>query len=363
MEKNLISVSDFIYLANQTLDYAYPSVAIEGEVSSFKINSDKYVFFDIKDEESSVGCFMMLFNLRVPISDGMKVIIVASPKLTKWGKFSLTVKSIRPSGEGSIKKSFEILKNKLETEGLFDIERKRPLPYLPQSIAVISSVAAAGYADFIKILGERWSGIDINVANVQVQGGDSADQIISAIQFFNSVTELPDVIAIVRGGGSADDLSTFNDEKLARTIAGSRVPIVVGVGHETDETLADLVADARASTPSNAAQILVPDKNEVISLLKVKLSSSISKVENNIDFTYSNIAGSIERALRTIDNKVTAESEKFRLIFDIVSELNPEKVLARGYSIVRGVISEGQDIQVETKNQVITAAIKEVHEK
>ncbi len=164
-----LTVSDFIAVTNQTLEYAYPLVEIEGEVASFKVNQGKFVFFDLKDAGGSVGCFMMLFSLRVPIEDGMKVIVTATPKLTQWGKFSLTVKSIRPSGEGSLKKSFELLLAKLDKEGLFAPERKRPLPALPRYIAVISSPQAAGYADFIKIIGDRWGGLRIDVAAVTVQ--------------------------------------------------------------------------------------------------------------------------------------------------------------------------------------------------
>ena len=150
------SVSDFVALTNQTLEYAYPSVQIEGEVASFKVNQGKFIFFDLKDAGASVGCFMMLWQLRQPIEDGMKVIVTASPKLTQWGKFSLTIRAIRPSGEGDIKKSYELLKAKLDKEGLFAPERKRPLPRIPKRVAVISSVQAAGYADFIKILNARW---------------------------------------------------------------------------------------------------------------------------------------------------------------------------------------------------------------
>lgn len=363
MEKNLISVSDFVAITNQTLEYAYPSVSIEGEVSSFKINSDKYVFFDIKDDKSSVGCFMMVFNLRVPVQDGMKVIIVASPKLTDWGKFSLTVKSIRPSGEGSIKKSFELLKMKLEKEGLFDVSRKRQLPYMPQNVAVISSVAAAGYADFIKILDQRWGGINIEVANVQVQGVSSADQVISAINYFNTKQLPPDVIAIVRGGGSADDLASFNDEQLARSIAGSRVPVIVGVGHETDETLADLAADVRASTPTNAAQILVPDKQNAIELAREKMISVVSKIESNINLHDSQIKGLIERALDNVNSHLEIEKEKLNLVRSLLEELSPEKVLLRGYSITRGLILKGKQVEIETSSKIAKAVIKEVYEK
>lgn len=147
-----LSVSEFVASLNQTLEYAYPIVEIEGEVASFKVNQQKYVFFDLKDAGASVGCFMTVWQLRVPVEDGMKVIVRATPKMTPWGKFSLTVQSIRPSGEGSLKKSFELLKEKLDKEGLFDPARKRSLPSTPSHIGVVSSTQAAGYGDFIKIL-------------------------------------------------------------------------------------------------------------------------------------------------------------------------------------------------------------------
>lgn len=363
MENTLVSVSDFIALTNQTLDYAYPSVMIEGEVASFKVNSDKYVFFDIKDEESSVGCFMMLFNLRMPIEDGMKVIIVASPKLTKWGKFSLTVKSIRPSGEGALKKSFELLKEKLTLEGLFSEERKRPLPYPPSSLAVISSVQAAGYADFIKILDDRWGGLNIEVANVQVQGTVAADQIISALEYFNSREDLPDVIAIIRGGGSKDDLATFNDEKLVRQIAASRIPTIVGVGHEIDESLADLAADVRAATPSNAAQILVPDKSDIIRFNKTRMMSLIDRVGSKLEQNEAYLFGLIENALANIENKIETELSALKLRKDLLEELNPKKVLSRGYAIIKGIIKENQVINIETRDKMIKAKVEEVYEK
>lgn len=363
MEDTLISVSDFIALTNQTLDYAYPSVAIEGEVSSFKVNSGKYVFFDIKDEQSSVGCFMMLFSLRVPITDGMKVIIVASPKLTNWGKFSLTVKSIRPSGEGSIKKSFELLKQKLENEGLFSHDRKRSLPYPPTNLAVISSTQAAGYADFIKILQDRWGGLNIEVANVQVQGSDSADQIIAALEYFNTKDEMPEVVAIVRGGGSADDLATFNDEKLVRSIAASRVPTIVGVGHEVDETLADLAADVRAATPSNAAQLLVPDKTETIRLLKTRNASILAKIDNQIDLVRHNNIRLVEKAFREMLNQIDKQQDYIFATRHLIDELNPKKVLERGYSFTRGLIKPGSEIEIETKDKLAKALVKEVYEK
>ena len=145
------SVSDFLAVVNQSLEVAFSAVEIEGEVASFKVNQNKWVFFDLKDENGSVGCFMSVYGLRTPIADGMKLIVRALPKVTTWGKFSVTVQSYHPSGEGSLRKGFELLRAKLDKEGLFAPERKRVLPAIPVHIGVISSTQAAGYTDFITI--------------------------------------------------------------------------------------------------------------------------------------------------------------------------------------------------------------------
>ncbi|MFS8118065.1 MAG: exodeoxyribonuclease VII large subunit, partial [Microcoleus sp.] len=246
MEKTPISVSESIALINQTLEYAYPTLIVEGEISSFKINRDKYVFFDLKDDEASIGCFMTVWQLRMPLEDGMKVQIVANPRLTNWGKFSLTVREVRPIGEGSLKRSFELLKVKLEKEGLFAPENKRSLPSLPHRIGLIASAESAGYVDFLTILGARWGGMEIEVANVQVQGVGAAEQVVRAIEHFNGSLDPPELLVIVRGGGSADDLAVFNDEPLVRAVAGSKIPTLTGIGHEVDTSLVDLAADVRA---------------------------------------------------------------------------------------------------------------------
>jgi exodeoxyribonuclease VII large subunit len=310
-EKPRFSVSDLIASVNQTLEFAYSDVEVEGEVSSFKINQSKFVFFDIKDQGGSLNCFMTVWQLRIPIQDGMKVVVIATPKITGWGKFSLTIKSIRPSGEGAIKKSFEILKAKLELEGLFSEERKRLLPKFPERIAVISSVQAAGYADFVKILDDRWGGISVKVANVQVQGADAPDQIIRAVNYFNQLENLPEVLVIVRGGGSADDLSAFNDEPLVRAIAGSRIPTLVGIGHETDESLVDLAADVRASTPSNAAQILVPDKSEIINSTMNQVRSLAPHLLNLIDVQRQSVRELLNEAMSAVDRAIKNKKPAF----------------------------------------------------
>ena len=335
MKDVTLGVSQAIDLINQTLDQAFPFVLIEGEVASFKVNQGKFAFFDIKDESGSLGCFMMAFQLKFPIEDGMKVKVLAQPKITPWGKFSLTVREVMPVGEGSLKKSFELLKSKLEAEGLFDESRKRALPPLPRRIGVVSSSQAAGYADFIKILDNRWGNLEIILVDVPVQGMESPDQIIGAISHLNELAEPVDVIAILRGGGSVDDLSSFSQEAVVRAIAKSRTPTIVGVGHEIDVSLSDLVADVRAATPSNAAELLVPDKTQLMAGTKKIIQQiekmTIDSVEDALQ-TKRELTESIEASLNTF---FISKLETLNFIKRNLYQLNPEVVLQRGYSIVK----------------------------
>lgn len=359
----MFTVSDFVALTNQTLEYAYPSVELEGEVASFKVNQGKFIFFDIKDDAASVGCFMTVWQLRQPIEDGMKVIISATPKLTQWGKFSLTIKSIRPSGEGSLKKSFELLKAKLDKEGLFAVERKRTLPAIPRHIAVITSTQAAGYADFIKILNDRWGGLKVEVAHVQVQGAPAPDQMIRALKYFNTRETLPEVIVLIRGGGSADDLSAFNDELLVREIARSRVPTLIGVGHEIDESLADLAGDVRASTPSNAAQIIVPDKQEIIRTVRYQLQSLLPRIEQVINSQIQLMRQQLDVAFVAIEYHLQNQTERLSQIRNVLSQVSPERVLERGYALLRGNMAVGETLEIETRNAIMKAEVTKYDKK
>jgi exodeoxyribonuclease VII large subunit len=356
----IFSVSDFLASVNQTLEYAYPAIEIEGEVSSFKVNQNKFVFFDLKDESASIGCFMTVWQLRVPIEDGMKVVIRAVPKLTQWGKFSLTVQAIRPKGEGSLKKSFELLLAKLEKEGLFSEDRKRTLPSIPQQIAVISSTQAAGYADFIKILNDRWGGVNVSVAHVQVQGEAAPDQMIRAIQYFNGLEQLPEVLVIIRGGGSADDLAAFNDEQLVRAIAASRIPTLVGVGHEVDVSLADMVADVRAATPSNAAQIIVPDRRELIAAVHHTMNTLSRSATGAIKELEQIISVRLERAVEVALTVIRHHEQQLAASTSILEAYNPSAVLKRGYAIVRGEVAIGSAIIIERQNDTIEAEVTNV---
>ena len=358
----IYSVSDFIATSNGIFEKSFQSVLIEGEISSFKVNQNKFVFFDLKDEESVLGCFMTVWQLRFPLEDGMKVIAQVKPKLTNWGKFSLTVEKITPKGEGSLKKSLEILKEKLMQEGLFDENRKRRIPQDLQKVAVISSTQAAGYADFIKIINERWGGLKIIVAHTQVQGMAASDQIIRAIDFLNSQSELPDVIAIIRGGGSADDLAVFNDEKLVRAVANSRVPIITGIGHEIDQSLCDLAADFAASTPSNVTQILTPNKFDEMRFLRSKILRTNDLLLSKIaELKKSNREKNQEIRDRILQN-ILDQKREIQAKKRILESYNPQNILAKGYALISGEIATGKEITIKTIDKTITAEVKNVNQ-
>ena len=369
MLATILSVSDLLAVINQTLEFAYPSVVVEGEVASFKVSREKYVFFDIKDEEASLGCFMMVFQLKTIIEDGMRVHITAQPRLTPWGKFSLTVRDIRPIGEGSIKRSSELLKARLTQEGLFDPNRKRPLPYMPQHIGLVASVESAGYADFIKIVNARWSGLEIVVANVQVQGVGAGEQIVRALQFFNESSEPVETIVLIRGGGSADDLAVFNEEPVVRAIAASRTPTLVGVGHETDVSLSDLAADVRAATPSNAAQILVPDRFAIQQQILQRLNNCPAQLLRQINYHSVDLNTTIEKLFEKTQQAIILNKQQINHRLQLLEQLNPNLVLRRGYGIVRDrlgrivsgdTVKIGDQLTIELENAILNVGVDNV---
>lgn len=369
-----LSVSQCVSLINQTLDYAYPDLSVTGEVSEFKVSQGKYVFFNIKDDQASLSCFMMKWQLRTPLEDGMKIEVFAQPKVTDWGKFSLTVKQINLLGEGSLRRAFELLKAKLEKEGLFEPSRKRLLPELPSRIGVITSTEAAGFADFKKILNQRFGGLKIEVAHVLVQGNNAPVQIMRALQYFNESEIPPEVIVIVRGGGSLDDLAAFNDEPLVRAVAASRVPTLVGVGHETDVTLADMAADQRASTPSNAAQIIVPDKLELIHHAKRSVGWMLDQVQRQAEEKQQQVKqarlASYDGLLRRHQQIVT----DYQALRRSLGQVNPRQVLKRGYAIVRSgskvlgsneidKLEKGDELAIELNKAIIKTGVINVKRK
>lgn len=335
IEELAISVSDAVAVINQTFSSVYPVLTITGELSSFRISKGKWVYFDLKDEYSKLPFFGTVYSLPAPLEDGMLITVVAEPRVHPQFGFSFNIRSIQLAGEGTIKKATQLLQEKLTKEGLFDADRKRKLPYPPERIGLITSVESAAYADFTKILDSRWRGLEIIVKDVQVQGLLAVEQITSAIESFNLQSELVDILVIIRGGGSADDLSAFSSEQLTRAVSASRIPTIVAVGHEVDVCLAELAADVRASTPSNAAEIIVPTVQEARDRLrdtKTLLDSLINGRTKLLDQYVSNTNKTLNENLNSIFEKL---SENIHNKKQVLEALNPSNALKRGYAIIK----------------------------
>ena len=187
-----VTVSEFVALFNQTLEYAYPSITIVGELANFRVSKNRWVYFDLKDEQCTVKFFGTVFQMPGPLEDGMMLKVRGQPRLHNQYGFSVNIQQVQPAGEGSIRKAADLLKAKLEKEGLFDVTRKRLLPYPPQRIGLITSGQSAAYADFVKVLGARWGGLTIELIDTQVQGEIAPQQIVAALAQFNSLSEPPE---------------------------------------------------------------------------------------------------------------------------------------------------------------------------
>lgn len=330
-----LSVSEFVALLNQTLEYAYPSVVIHGELANLRVSKNRWLYFDLKDEDSTVKFFGTVYQLPGPLEDGMMLKVRGTPKLHSQFGFSVNVVSIQPMGEGTIKRAAELLQVKLSKEGLFDESRKRGLPYPPTRIGLITSKQSAGYADFIKILNARWQGVNIDFIDVQVQGEIAPAQIVKAIEQFNALAVPPEVLVIIRGGGSAEDLAAFSTELVTRAVAASRVPTLVAIGHEIDLSLAELAADRQASTPSNAAELLVPDRQTVIdqlSRLTDQLTQDIQRRIGSTRLEIANLAVEIDRQITLLIKQTNQDLSDDRRLLEA---FNPQSILRRGYAVVR----------------------------
>lgn len=348
----IYSVSEFVAHINTLVSSEV--FAVEGEVSGFNLSQGRWVFFDLKDEktEAKVGCFMMAFRLKMPVENGMKVRVVGTPRVhEKSGQFRITVEAVELVGEGALRRAYELLKKKLAAEGLFAPERKRPLPRFPEVVGVVASRESAAYGDFMRIGRNRWAGAMILLAHVQVQGAQATPDVVAAVERLQSATPAPDVIVLIRGGGSLEDLQAFNSEDVARAIFTSRIPVVVGVGHERDESIADYVADVRASTPSNAAELIFPDRDEIEYALTSMLYSMKVAVEGKIMSCRAETDRFVTRLDTFFRDRVahvstlatrllTSTSSWIRRFADqvasaerLLKSLDPRAVLRRGYSI------------------------------
>lgn len=334
MEDIVLSPSDFVGLLNQTLEIAYPSVVIEGELSGFRVSKNRWIYFDLQDELASVKFFGTVYMLPGPLEDGLKVRVVGSPRLHPRFGFSINVRSITPAGAGSIKKAADLLAAKLKAEGLFDPVRKRLLPPVPRTIGLITAASSAAYADFMKILNELWGGVDVRLADVYVQGAQASGQIVRAIEYFNELSALADVLVVTRGGGSAEDLAAFSDERVVRAVAASRIPTLVAVGHEVDTSLAELAADLRASTPTNAAQLIVPNRAETIAGLAVARKSLTELAAQSLQAAAREAQEDRKYLTSQVNSLLTDRLKLIHSHRKLVAVFDPRAALKRGYAIV-----------------------------
>lgn len=331
----VFEVGGALVALNQTLDYAYPTITILGELSSFRVSRGKWLYFDLKDEYAQIKFFGTVYNIKNPLEDGMMLKVKGRPYIHELYGFSIQILNIDLAGEGTIKKAAQLLGKKLEAEGLFSPERKRILAFPPKRIGLIASTQSAAYADFVKVINARYGGLSIEVYDVQVQGDPAVNDICSAIQHFNQQQELVDILVITRGGGSAEDLAAFNTEQLVRAVAASRIPTLVAIGHEVDLSLAELAADSRASTPSNAAELLVPDRRELISELLTKQKWLQQAVDQSLK-SFCTATNDYQKLLAHTFTKFISEQELAVSNYSrILEALNPESALKRGYAIVR----------------------------
>ena len=322
------------------------NVAVTGEISNLKYHSSGHVYFSLNDENSKVNCFLpssYVKNLSYELGDGLE--ITASGKVNVYrrgGYYSLFVRSIQVAGEGNLSMAFQLMKEKLEKEGLFDPAHKRPIPAFPHKIGILTSSTGAAVKDIIKIIRSKNELVDILIFPVQVQGEGAAQNIAETLKFVNDNYDDIDTLIVGRGGGSQEDLWAFNEEVLARAIYVSRIPVISAVGHEIDFSISDFVADLRAETPTAAADIAVPDIGELVERLNkfsdemlIHLKNKLSLGELRTEKALNQLKSDLEMLLLSRSNEI----EKLKLILE---QNDPHRIMERGYTVIE---SEGRVIR------------------
>ena len=373
-------------------------IYIRGEISNYKLYPSGHHYFTLKDAEGALRCVLFkgsALRLRFRPENGMKVIAFGRIGVfPRDGAYQLYVSDLTAEGVGDLHVAFEQLKAKLYAEGLFDPAHKKPLPPYPRTIAVITSPAGAAVHDMLRILRARWPLTEVKLLGVRVQGAEAPAEIVGALRYANA-HRVADLIITGRGGGSIEDLWAFNDERVARAIYASEIPVISAVGHEPDVTIADYVADARASTPSNAAEIAVPEQNDIrarldalerrmskaqtarIEMLRSRLSALESKRVLRdpmafladkrllLDYTQKNLASLAER-------QVAQRRQRFAALCASLDAMSPLRVLARGYAVARTAdgtvlrradeVSAGETVHVTLAEGSLVCTVNETRE-
>ena len=361
-EKGPLSVSQLNDYLKMLMDgdRVLSDLFVRGEISNLTVASSGHLYFTLKDAEGQLRAVMFrtyASRMRFRLADGMRVIVHGHVSLYgPTGQYQLYADELQPDGVGTLAMQYEQLKRKLQAEGLFDLDRKRPIPKMPARVGIITSPTGAAIHDMIRISGRRFPAAELILYPSLVQGTDAPEQLISGILFFQ-MSGLVDVIIIGRGGGSAEDLWAFNDEMLARTIADCTVPVISAVGHESDFTICDFVADLRAPTPSAAAELALPDQNALRETLNQKRARLVNFMERKLmqetrvltSLKQSRVFRQPERILEAFKMNLSLTEESFhrsagqavtvgreRLMRNCarLESLNPLSVLQRGYAAV-----------------------------
>ena len=379
-ENMAISVSELnSYIKNKIADDEYlNNILVKGEISNFKNHYTGHMYFTLKDENSLIKCIMFKSyaqKLNFMPKDGMKVFALGGVSVfERDGVYQIYVKAMQEDGVGILYKKYEELKHRLEKEGYFDEKHKQKIPLMPKTIGVLTSQTGSVIRDIINVSTRRNPNVNIRLLPVPVQGEGAAEKIADGIRFMNE-NKLADVLILARGGGSLEDLWPFNEEIVARAIYNSEIPIISAVGHETDFSISDFVADLRAPTPSAAAELAVPDIYEIkqkiniyqnrlrltlikkVEIMKLRyekcMSSRVFKEPlRSINDNYLKIDSYIKRLENTIKAKQKEEKTKYIELISKLDALSPLKTLTRGYSIVEQndrIIKSAKDLNAGDK--------------
>ncbi len=358
-ERKVYSVSEITREVRFTLEGRFIDLWVEGEITNFKLHSSGHMYFSLKDESAQIQCVMFQrenSQLGFEPGEGMKVLVrsrvsVYAPR----GQYQLYIERIEPKGIGALQIRFQQLVEKLKNEGLFDEAHKKPLPYLPKTIGIVTSLDGAALRDILNILERRFSGAHVLIYPVQVQGAGAAESIATAIDDFNAL-ENADVLIVGRGGGSLEDLWAFNEEIVARAIFNSHIPIISAVGHEVDFTIADFVSDLRAPTPSAAAELVLPVQEEVLERveeLKLRSLQGINGLIRNLkqelkllqenrslkdplaifEAQFQKLDELKKQSSTWLQNFISLKKEKILALLGKLEALGPLAVLKRGFSV------------------------------
>jgi exodeoxyribonuclease VII large subunit len=354
---HVFTVSEVNEVVRRLLDECFGEVAVQGEVSNAKCMPSGHWYFTLKDENAQLAAVLFRSDaagLRFRLENGLGV--RAFGRLTLYGaqgKFQIVVRAVVPVGQGALELAFQQLKRRLQAEGLFDPRRKRPLPPFPRRVALVTSESGAAVRDMLTTLAARWPLATVVLAPVSVQGDAAPPEIVRALQLVNR-RRAADVVIVGRGGGSLEDLWAFNDERVARAIAASEIPVVSAVGHESDYTIADFVADVRAATPTAAAALVVPHQDEVrlglqhaerrlgralrrsIEVPRVRLeammrSYGLRRLQSLVPEAHQGVDARLERLAQAMRRAVQDQRGRLDAVLGRVQALSPRDVLNRGY--------------------------------